>query len=317
MEPSMSVVFDLHLLCEKAFSLGAYLGQSYAKACFNEEKDRKLLFQQPTWKNGRNILAFLGLILYRNNIQKEDYMENMPYLYGQLLKAADELQVLYCKVVRNGDGSKLLLDLNKAEEIIKSVVKNSTKPVTLKFRKGWNDENIVVCELAKIAEKCGVSAITIHGRTREEYYSGKADLDIIKTVKESVKIPVIGNGDIIDEESALRMLEYTGVDGIMIGRGAIGNPWIFEQIKYYLENNKKMSAPTNKEKYEIIKEHLELNLKEKGNVVGINEMRKHISAYTKNMPEASRFRDEINHITDVNILMSKIQEFFIDIFDKK
>lgn len=103
MEPSMSVVFDLHLLCEKAFSLGAYLGQSYAKACFNEEKDRKLLFQQPAWKNGRNILAFLGLILYRNNIQKEDYMENMPYLYGQLLKAADELQVLYCKVVRNGD----------------------------------------------------------------------------------------------------------------------------------------------------------------------------------------------------------------------
>lgn len=153
--------------------------------------------------------------------------------------------------------------------------------MTLKFRKGWNDENIVACELAKIAEKCGVSAITIHGRTREEYYSGKADLDIIKTVKESVKIPVIGNGDIIDEESALRMFEYTGVDGIMIGRGAIGNPWIFEQIKYYLENNKKMSAPTNKEKYEIIKEHLELNLKEKGNVVGINEMRKHISAYTK------------------------------------
>ena len=103
MEPSMSVVFDLHLLCEKAFSLGAYLGQSYAKACFDEEKDRKLLFQQPAWKNGRNILALLGLILYRNNIQKEDYMENMPYLYGQLLKAADELQVLYCKVVRNGD----------------------------------------------------------------------------------------------------------------------------------------------------------------------------------------------------------------------
>ena len=126
-----------------------------------------------------------------------------------------------------------------------------------------------------------------------------------------------GNGDIKTKEDALRMFKQTGVDGIMIGRGAIGNPWIFEQIKYYLENNKKMSAPTNKEKYEIIKEHLELNLKEKGNVVGINEMRKHISAYTKNMPEASRFRDEINHITDVNILMSKIQEFFIDIFDKK
>ena len=220
------------------------------------------------------------------------------------------------KVVKNGDGIKLLLDLDKAEEIIKSVVKNSTKPVTLKFRKGWNNENIVACELAQIAEKCGVSAITIHGRTREEYYSGKADLDIIKKVKESVKIPVIGNGDIIDEESAKKMFEYTGVDGIMIGRGAIGNPWIFEQLKYFFENNEKMPRPTNKEKYEIIKQHLELNIKEKGNLVGINEIRKHISAYTKNMPESSKFRDEINHITDVDILMKKIKEFFIDIFDK-
>ena len=220
------------------------------------------------------------------------------------------------KVVKNGDGSKLLLDLNKAEEIIRAVVANSTKPVTLKFRKGWNNENIVACELAKIAEKSGVSAITIHGRTRDEYYSGKADLDIIKKVKESVKIPVIGNGDIVDEESALKMFEYTGVDGIMIGRGAIGNPWIFEQIKYFLENNEKMSKPTNKEKYEIIKKHIELNVQEKGNIVGINEIRKHISAYAKNMPEASKFRDEINHITDVNILIEKIQEFFIDIFNK-
>ena len=220
------------------------------------------------------------------------------------------------KVVKNGDGSKLLLDLDKAEEIIKSVVKNSTKPVALKFRKGWNNENIVACELAQIAEKCGVSAITIHGRTREEYYSGKVDLDIIKKVKESVKIPVIGNGDIVDEESAKRMFEYTGVDGIMIGRGAIGNPWIFEKIRYFLENNKKMPQITNIEKYEVIKQHIELNIQEKGNLVGINEIRKHISAYTKNMPEASKFRDEINHITDVDILMKKIQEFFIDIFDK-
>ena len=112
------------------------------------------------------------------------------------------------------------------------------------------------------------------------------------------------------------MFEYTGVDGIMIGRGAIGNPWIFEQIKYFLENNEKMQKPSNKEKYEIIKQHIELNIKEKGNIVGINEIRKHLSAYTKNMPEASKFRDEINHITDEKVLMEKIQEFFIDIFDK-
>lgn len=287
----------------------AYTEMVSSKGLFYNDEKTKLLL------NTENEQIPVAAQIFGNDI------EAMSFAAKELSETSPIIDInMGCpapKVVKNGDGSKLLLDLNKAEEIIKSVVKNSTKPVTLKFRKGWNDENIVACELAKIAEKCGVSAITIHGRTREEYYSGKADLDIIKTVKESVKIPVIGNGDIIDEESALRMFEYTGVDGIMIGRGAIGNPWIFEQIKYYLENNKKMSAPTNKEKYEIIKEHLELNLKEKGNVVGINEMRKHISAYTKNMPEASRFRDEINHITDVNILMSKIQEFFIDIFDKK
>ena len=139
------------------------------------------------------------------------------------------------KVVKNGDGSKLLLDLDKLEKIIKAVVDNSKVPVTLKFRKGWDKENIVACEVAQIAEKNGISAITIHGRTRDEFYSGKADLDIIKKVKETVKIPVIGNGDIIDEESAKYMFEYTGVDGIMIGRGAMGNPWIFTQIEHFLK----------------------------------------------------------------------------------
>lgn len=214
------------------------------------------------------------------------------------------------KVVKNGDGSKLLLNLEKAQEIIKSVVKFSTKPVTVKFRKGWNDEKIVACELAKIAEECGVSAITIHGRTREQYYTGKADLDIIKKVKESVKIPVIGNGDIVDEESAIKMFEYTGVDGIMIGRGTIGNPWIFEQIKYFLENNQKISRPTKEEKFQLIKQHIELAVKEKGEKIGINEMRKNISAYTKNMADSSNFRNEINHITNYEELINKIEEFF-------
>ena len=242
--------------------------------------------------------------------------ETMGFAAQYVSKIADIVDInMGCpapKVVKNGDGSKLLLDIDKAEEIIRSVVKNSTKPVTLKFRKGWNNENIVACELAKIAEKCGVSAITIHGRTREEYYSGKADLDIIKKVKESVKIPVIGNGDIVDEESALKMFEYTGVDGIMIGRGAMGNPWIFEQIKYFIENNNKMPRPDNKEKYEIIKQHIELDIKEKGEIVGINEMRKNISAYTKNMPEASKFRDEVNHITNADELIDKVKKFFME-----
>ena len=217
------------------------------------------------------------------------------------------------KVVKNGDGSRLLLDLNKAEEIIKAVVANSKVPVTLKFRKGWNSENIVACDVAKIAEQNGISAITIHGRTRDEFYSGKADLDIIKKVKESVNIPVIGNGDIIDEEGAKYMLEYTGVDGIAIGRGSMGNPWIFAQIQHYLKTGKKMSRITEQEKYEILKEHIDLDIREKGEAVALNEMRKHIAWYTKNMKNSSEFRNLINHIDNREELMNKIKEYFYNL----
>ena len=217
------------------------------------------------------------------------------------------------KVVKNGDGSRLLLDLNKAEEIIKAVVANSKVPVTLKFRKGWNSENIVACDVAKIAEQNGISAITIHGRTRDEFYSGKADLDIIKKVKESVNIPVIGNGDIIDEESAKYMLEYTGVDGIAIGRGSMGNPWIFAQIQHYLKTGEKMPRPSEQEKYEILKEHIDFDIREKGEGVALNEMRKHIAWYTKNMKNSSEFRNLINHIDNREELMNKIKEYFYNL----
>ena len=240
--------------------------------------------------------------------------ETMGYAAKYVSEIADILDInMGCpapKVVKNGDGSNLLLDLNKVEEIIKAVVTNSKIPVTLKFRKGWDNEHIVACEVAKIAEKSGVSAITIHGRTRDEFYSGKADLEIIKQVKNSVTIPVIGNGDIIDEESAKYMFEYTGVDGIMIGRGAMGNPWIFKQIQYYLETGEKLQKPTLNEKYEILKEHIELAIKEKGEKVAINEMRKHIACYTRNLKNSSAFRNEINHIDNKDKLLQKIQEYF-------
>ena len=246
--------------------------------------------------------------------------ETMGYAAKYVSELADIVDInMGCpapKVVKNGDGSKLLLDLEKAEEIIKSVVANSKVPVTLKFRKGWDNNHIVACDIAKIAEKNGISAITIHGRTRDEFYTGHADWDIIKKVKETVDIPVIGNGDVIDEESAKAMFEYTGVDGIAIGRGTMGNPWIFEQIQHYLETGEKLPKPSNQEKYEILKEHIELDIKYKGESVALNEMRKHISWYTKNMPDSSSFRNEINHITTKEELLQRINEYFTNTKNK-
>ena len=243
--------------------------------------------------------------------------ETMSYASKYVSKIADIVDInMGCpapKVVKNGDGSKLLLDIKKAEKVIKAVVKNSTKPVTLKIIKGWDCNNIVAIEFAQMAEKAGVSAITIHGRTRTEMYSGKVDLDIIKKVKESVKIPVIGNGDIVDEESALKMFEYTGVDGIMIGRGTFGNPWIFERIKYYLETGEKLPLVTNEEKLRVIKKQIQLELDNKPEVTAIREMRKHIAWYTKNMPNSSEFRCEINKIEDKEQLMEIVEDYFLKV----
>ena len=213
------------------------------------------------------------------------------------------------KVVKNGDGSKLLLDLEKAEGIIKSVVQNADVPVTLKIRKGWDKENIVAVEIAKIAEKSGIAAITVHGRTRSEFYTGKADLEIIKKVKENVKIPVIGNGDIVDGETAKRMFEYTGVDGIMIGRGSFGNPWVFREIITYLNTGEKIESPSNKEKLEVIKKHIHLAVEEKGEIA-VKELRKHIAWYTKNLKNSSEFRASINKIETKEELENKLDAYF-------
>jgi len=213
------------------------------------------------------------------------------------------------KVVKNGDGSKLLLDLEKAKKIMEAVIKNTNKPVTLKIRKGWDNNNIVAVEIARIAEEVGISAIIIHGRTRAEFYAGTADWDIIKQVKQAVKIPVIGNGDVIDEETAIKMFKETGVDGIMIGRGSFGNPWIFDKIKYFDKTGEKLEEPCPKEKLEIIKKHIELAVKEKGQIA-IKELRKHIAWYTKSLKNSTEFRNSINIIETKEDLISKLEEYF-------
>ena len=239
--------------------------------------------------------------------------ETMGYAAKYISEFADIVDInMGCpapKVVKNGDGSKLLLDLEKAQRIIKSVVKNSQVPVTLKIRKGWDKENIVAVEIAKIAEKEGISAVTVHGRTRSEFYTGKADWNIIKQVKENVKIPVIGNGDIVDEETALRMFQETGVDGIMVGRGSFGNPWIFKKIIHFLKTGEKLPDPSIEEKLEIIKEHINLAVEEKGEIA-IKELRKHIAWYTKNLKNSSEFRNSVNKIESKEELIEKLDEYF-------
>ena len=272
-----------------------------SKAIFhNDEKTKKLL----NVENEKRPISF--------QIFGSDE-ETMGYAAKYISKNADIVDInMGCpapKVVKNGDGSKLLLNLEKAKKIIEAVVKNSSVPVTLKCRKGWDKENIVVVELAQMAEEVGVSAITVHGRTRTEFYSGKADLEIIKKVKQAVKIPVIGNGDVVDEQTALNMFEQTGVDGIMIGRGALGNPWIFQKIKYFLETGGKLPEPTNQEKLDVIKKHISLAIEEKGEIA-VKELRKHISWYTKNLKNSSEFRNEINKIEDEKELITKIEEYF-------
>ena len=240
--------------------------------------------------------------------------ESIAYASKYVSEKADILDInMGCpapKVVKNGDGSKLLLDLDLVGKITKTAVENSSAPVSVKMRIGWDKNNIVAIDAAKIIEKSGASMLTVHGRTREEYYSGIANWDIIKDVKNSVSIPVIGNGDIKSKEDALKIFEQTGVDGIMVGRAAIGAPWIFEEIISYLKGEE-VREISNEEKLDVILKHIEWEVEEKGEDIGIKELRKHMSAYIKNMPNATTMREKINRIETKVELEDCLKEYFL------
>ena len=212
------------------------------------------------------------------------------------------------KVVNNGEGSALMRNPKQVEAILTAMVKALKKPVTVKFRKGFNDREVNAVEIAKIAESCGVAAVAVHGRTREQYYSGTADWDIIRQVKEAVSIPVIGNGDIFTPEDGKRMLAETGCDGLMVARGAKGNPWIFKRLTHYLDTGELLPPPTKEEKKEMILRHARMQVELKGEYQGIREMRKHVAWYTAGCPGSSALRNDVNLVETLAELEELIEE---------
>ena len=212
------------------------------------------------------------------------------------------------KVVNNGEGSALMKDPALAGKIVESITKAIKKPVTVKIRKGFTEDSVNAVEMAKRLEASGAAAIAVHGRTREQYYSGKADWEIISQVKEAVSVPVIGNGDVDSPEKAKALLDETGCDGIMIGRAAEGDPWIFKRVNHYLETGELLPLPTREERREMILRHAKMQLDEKGENCGMREMRKHVAWYTAGLPHSARLRGMVGEIStyhDLEVLLEK------------
>ena len=299
----MAGVNDLpfRIICKKYGNPGLVCNEMVsAKAiCYNDEKTKSMLVTNDQERP-------ISMQIFGHE------PDSMGQAVEEICKVADIIDINFgCpapKVVKNGDGSKLLENIELIGEIVKAVVEKSNRPVTAKIRKGWSNENIVAVEVAKVIEAAGAKMIAVHGRTRNEFYTGKADWDIIKEVKNNVSIPVIGNGDIFSAQDAKAMFEQTGCDGIMIGRGALGNPWIFREIKEYIENGT-IPSITKEEKLNVLKEHFKLLLDLKGEYVATREIRKFVAWYVKGMENATALRIRINQIESQEDFYKEIDNF--------
>ncbi len=240
-----------------------------------------------------------------------------PDIVSEMAKGIEELpfQILDInmgcpvpKVVKNGEGSALMKNPKLVYQIVSKTVKAIRKPVTVKIRKGFDDMHVNAAEIAKIVEEAGGAAIAVHGRTREQYYSGKADWEVIRQVKEAVSIPVIGNGDVVSGETALAMMKQTGCDGVMIGRAAQGNPWIFRELAEYGKTGVHLERPAKEMRKNAMLRHARLQIEFKGKYLGIREMRKHVAWYTKGMEGSAKLREAINRVESYDELEELLNE---------
>lgn len=302
----MAGVTDMpfRILCKEQGCGLLYTEMVSAKGIFYKNKNTGLLLQNDTTEHP------LAVQLFGSD---PDIMADMAKVVEEYPFEIIDIN-MGCpvpKVVNNKEGSALMKDPKLVEKILSKMVKAVQKPITIKIRSGFDDAHINAVEIAKIAESCGVSALAIHARTREQYYSGTADWNMIRKVKESIQIPVIGNGDIVTPQDAKRMLEETGCDGIMIGRAARGNPWIFKQVSHYLKTGILLPKPSLAEVKEMMLRHARMQLEYKGDFTGIREMRKHVAWYTSGYPHSAELRKRVNDVESYEELEALLMEMMV------